>query len=408
MSFKDLTMFNEAVFAKLSWQLLHDDNSLFFRVFKARFFPNGSILDAKESASPSYAWKGILIGRDVILKGALWRPKVISPIIFEPQNSSVEVLINQSNCRWRSEVIDHCFNLAEAKMIKNIPLSSTSQPDKLIWPFTPTGQYSVKSGYRFLFEGNNAQPPSSPSSSQEALPTKANLNRQKIVPDGVCDRCKRHSEDNSHALFFCSDVQVVWASDPQWQWLLAMQGQTAKEIFKRALEEDRNATLLAFTSWAIWNRRNQIRTGQTAWPLNQIPNTSKERKIEFQLLHPSNPKQQHKKHTRWKPPAEDNLKVNYDGAIFQEQGRACIGVVIRNSAGGVMASLSQQIPLPTTVAQVEAMAARRAVEFAPSLALHGLLIRDAQDLAISFTSINFSHVCRQGNIVAHNLARRQF
>ena len=41
----------------------------------------------------------------------------------------------------------------------------------------------------------------------------------------------------------------------------------------------------------------------------------------------------------------------------------------------------------------------------PSLSLHGLLIRDAQDLALSFTSITFAHVSRQGNIVAHSLAR---
>ena len=117
-----------------------------------------------------------------------------------------------------------------------------------------------------------------------------------------------------------------------------------REIFKRALGEDKDATLLAFMSWAIWYRRNQIRVSQTACPLNQILNISKERKNEFQLLHPSNLRQQHRKHTRWKPPAEDFLKVNYDGAIFQEQGRVGIGVVIRNSTGEVMASLSQQIP----------------------------------------------------------------
>ena len=123
--------------------------------------------------------------------------------------------------------------------------------------------------------------------------------------------------------------------------------------------------------------------------------------------------------------------MNYDGAIFQEQGKVGIGVVIRNSEGGVMASLSQQIPLPTIVAQVEALAVCRVVEFArelgfirviiegdsesiwkdlsnlsPSLALHGLLIRDAQELALSFLKISFSHVCRQGNVVAHCLARR--
>ena len=73
MGFKDLTLFNEAMLAKLAWRLLHDYNSLFFRVFKARFFPSGTILDAKDSVSASYAWRSILKGRDVIQKGALWR-----------------------------------------------------------------------------------------------------------------------------------------------------------------------------------------------------------------------------------------------------------------------------------------------------------------------------------------------
>ena len=45
----------------------------FYRVFKARFFPQGSFLDAKESSSASYAWKSLLKGRDVIIKRAVWR-----------------------------------------------------------------------------------------------------------------------------------------------------------------------------------------------------------------------------------------------------------------------------------------------------------------------------------------------
>lgn len=123
---------------------------------------------------------------------------------------------------------------------------------------------------------------------------------------------------------------------------------------------------------------------------------------------------QHRKHTRWKPPDFDSFKVNYDGATFNEQGKAGIVVVIRNSEGAVMASLSQQVPLPATVAQVEALAARRAIEFALevgitqaiikgdsdiifkdltspglSLALHGYLIHDVKQLANAFTNISF-------------------
>ena len=73
MGFKDLMTFNEAMLAKLAWRLLNDENSLFHRVFKARFFPRGSILEAKDSPSASYAWRSIVVGRGVISKGALWR-----------------------------------------------------------------------------------------------------------------------------------------------------------------------------------------------------------------------------------------------------------------------------------------------------------------------------------------------
>ena len=56
--------------------------------------------------------------------------------------------------------------------------------------------------------------------------------------------------------------------------------------------------------------------------------------------------------------------MNYDGSIFSKQDTVGIGVVICNSKGAVMASLSQQITLPATVAQVEALAIRIVVEFA--------------------------------------------
>ena len=94
--------------------------------------------------------------------------------------------------------------------------------------------------------------------------------------------------------------------------------------------------------------------------MNQVLQFAKDRRKEFQTAQSTFSKQMHRKHTRWKPPEAGQFKVNYDGAVFREQGRAGIGVVIRNSDGAVLASLSQQIPLPTTVAQVEALAARRA------------------------------------------------
>ena len=60
--------------------------------------------------------------------------------------------------------------------------------------------------------------------------------------------------------------------------------------------------------------------------------------------------------------------------VFNQQEKAGLGVVIRNEEGAVMASMTQLVPLPTTVAQVEALAARRATEFALELGLNRVIL----------------------------------
>ena len=68
--------------------------------------------------------------------------------------------------------------------------------------------------------------------------------------------------------------------------------------------------------------------------------------------------------TQWQPPEFLQYKINFDGALFKAENYAGIGVVIRNSEGQVMVSLSQRIPLLTTAIEAEALAARRAMELA--------------------------------------------
>ena len=55
IGFRDLAMFNDSLLEKKTWRLLHNKNSLFYKVFKARFFPNCSIMEVKDSSSGSYA-----------------------------------------------------------------------------------------------------------------------------------------------------------------------------------------------------------------------------------------------------------------------------------------------------------------------------------------------------------------
>ena len=72
MGFKDLCNFNKAMLAKQVWRLIEDKESLFYRVFKVKYFPNCSIFEAKSSYG-SFAWKSILWSRDLIERGSFWR-----------------------------------------------------------------------------------------------------------------------------------------------------------------------------------------------------------------------------------------------------------------------------------------------------------------------------------------------
>ena len=51
--------------------LIHNKDTLAYKVFSSKYFPNGSILDTSVHSKSSYAWKSILQAREVIHKGAI-------------------------------------------------------------------------------------------------------------------------------------------------------------------------------------------------------------------------------------------------------------------------------------------------------------------------------------------------
>ena len=172
MGFRDLALFNDSLLAKQVWRLLHNKDTLFYRIFKARFFPHCSFMETKESASASYAWKSILKGREVIKMGSRFRvgngknikiwqhhwlpikhpPLVTSPIIESMEDATVDCLIDEDTRKWDVEMVDGILVPAEAALVKKIPLARSPTEYSLFWPFTANGQYNCKSGYRFLKE----------------------------------------------------------------------------------------------------------------------------------------------------------------------------------------------------------------------------------------------------------------
>ena len=117
--------------------------------------------------------------------------------------------------------------------------------------------------------------------------------------------------------------------------------------------------------------------------------------------------------------------------MFDESDEAGLGVVIRNSKGQVMVALFEKIKKPPSVMALELLAARRAAILVSEIGFQqscfkgdlevvvkslggcgmekfvvGHILKDTLSYVSLLKNYSFSHVNRQGNVVAHALAQR--
>jgi hypothetical protein len=79
LGFKKLHLFNRVLLAKQGWRLLQAPHSLFGQLFKAKYFPSCSFLEASLGSNPSYLWRSILAGWEVLKKGVDWQHQIGGP-----------------------------------------------------------------------------------------------------------------------------------------------------------------------------------------------------------------------------------------------------------------------------------------------------------------------------------------
>ena len=129
------------------------------------------------------------------------------------------------------------------------------------------------------------------------------------------------------------------------------------------------------------------------------------------------------------PPTKCNYKFNSDAAKLYEE-EWCLGVIIRDKEGSILAATTRKLEIKLEPRMAKVMAFRLGLNLAKDLCLweikaeidylevvnginyqssnmsmFDLLIKNCVLLTDSFRQCFFSHVSRNGNRVAHELAR---
>ena len=73
MGFRDIHYFNLAMLAKQAWRIIENPDSICATVLRAKYFPNGDLLNTKLKKGSSFTWQSIMAGVVSLRNGYIWR-----------------------------------------------------------------------------------------------------------------------------------------------------------------------------------------------------------------------------------------------------------------------------------------------------------------------------------------------
>ncbi|KAF4398351.1 hypothetical protein G4B88_025330 [Cannabis sativa] len=185
--------------------------------------------------------------------------------------------------QWHMGKVTQHFHKDDVPWIQGIPIDMYIE-DSLSWPYTPNGQYMVKSGYRvgreinlhptrcYNMEGihkwwkmiwSMQLPPRMKLFSWRIchnwLPAKTNLLYRGMHVNPICESCGNNAETLTHVLWSCAKTKVVWKLIPWYKKcesvrdgsmfdiLMSLQNRLDKSEFEEAIK----------VMWAILENRNR-------------------------------------------------------------------------------------------------------------------------------------------------------
>lgn len=182
LGFCDLRGFNLALLAKQGWRLIKNPDSLMARIFQARYYPDGSFLEAGVGNRPSATWTETIDARALLIKAlrvrigngfpnAIWDTpwlqdegnfKLLTPrppMTFYPLK--VADLIDPDTNTWNKQFIEATFWPVDCAWILSVPIGAFISDDMLMSDYARDGKYSVKSAYQLAFAGRGSKEASS-------------------------------------------------------------------------------------------------------------------------------------------------------------------------------------------------------------------------------------------------------
>ncbi|CAL8082381.1 unnamed protein product [Prunus armeniaca] len=440
LGFRDLEAFNQALLTKQCQCIIQTPESLVARIFRARYHPSAPFLEAGVGTNPSFIWRSLQWGKELLNKGLRWRvgngesiqvytnkwlpvPSFFK-IMSAPQLplSTLVCDLFTSSGQWNVPLLKDIFWDQEVEAILQIPLVSLASHDCLIWHYERNGMYSVKSGYQLTRLEKDIMCGESSAgvnlSSRfwkkiwalkipnkikfflwrcvwDFLPCGQTLFNRKIASTPSCPQCHRKSESVLHVVWLCEAAKEVWRNSAWGNVCEVSRVNSFRELWYavQISSGGEEQGLFAYLRWGLWNWRDSLIFEAKSETATQLLHRMHTLAQEFFDVNNSS----HTSHGRqsspqaslhvWRPPAVGIYKINVDRALKSGDSIRGVGVVVRNENGDFMAACVRRIQASYGARQMELMATIEGLRFAIDMGFtDAVLEMDAQDCIHSILS----------------------
>ena len=139
MGFRDIHCFNLALLAKQAWRLLDNPDSLCATILRAKYYPDGDLLNSKPKHGASFTWQSIMAGITTLKRGYIWR-------VGNGHNINIWEDAWMPNCATRKIVTPKGGHLLSRLVDLIDPVSNNWDEDLIrqtMWPIDAQGILSI-------------------------------------------------------------------------------------------------------------------------------------------------------------------------------------------------------------------------------------------------------------------------